>query len=362
MESTVQHKPSRRRLLKQLGAAGLAMGFSAASLQAMSLLPQDKRVVFVYIPGGAPPEQWMPSGSADRFTLGPASAPLDSVKQHCVFFDGINIPRSGPCAPRRALGNPPFGSETIDVKLGRHLQGGAAHANLFLSTEDVFLGSLTDFGPSREYEPEPWNYYRSNPVEAYLELFSGDLNYIDRRFPGIAKGFDIDPAAVGCGHFDATARLNIELASLALHLDKTRAVTLMLGDSYSHIFAPESGALDYDYAQAMHSRSLQDYVNFRAYLTRKVAYLIQLLQSMPDKNGQSLLDNTLVVQIADTGDGRGHEGSRVPFMLAGGRNFIRNGLYLKGYGDASSVLDTASSVLGLPEARLGQGPIAELVI
>lgn len=230
--------------------------------------------------------------------------------------------------------------QTVDVKLGRYLQGSASSANLFLACTPGYP-SLSNLGeePAR-FEP--------NPLRLYQDLFLNDADLISSNFPAFVKRFALDPEDLNENDFDQVSDLNIELSCLALALNKTRVVTLELGNALQEFAAPESG-VEVGYDRATHGLdSPEAYIQFRTYLTRKILYLIQLLAATQDRFGFSLLSNTLVVQVADIGDGRSHGDERLPFMLAGGHNFIEAGTYLRDTGSVSRVIQSVIVAVGAP--------------
>lgn len=347
---------SRRRLIKQASAASLTLSLPRTNISALTLAPPEKRVIFVYVPNGANPEYWMPKGCRDRFTLPQVSAPLEPVKQHCVFFDDVSLENAGHGASFRALGGL-HGTDTVDVVLGKHLQDDADLANLFLISHTAYehVSRCDMQGCS----------YIDSPTAFYRDFLHAHIPYVARALPAFDKSLNVDPDDVATSpyNFDRITNLNMELACLALHLNTTRAVTLMLGGTDGDMTAPESGiAAPLTYNQTVHAYNTPDaYNQFRAYLTRKLLYLIQLLEATPDRNGKSLLESTIVVQVADMGDGQQHSGERLPFMIAGGSDYVRTGQYLRGTKDISKVMDTVSAALGVPEALLGEGPMEGVV-
>lgn len=140
----------------------------------------------------------------------------------------------------------------------------------------------------------------------------------------------------------------MDLIALAFKCDLTRVVSIMLGNHQSDFAIPESD-VDTNYHQSIHGRPAADYVQYRRYFSERVLYLLQTLASTADVDGSSLLDNTIVAQVTDMGDGRAHAGSNVPFMLAGGGGgALRRGRALSfGGADYRNVLDTVAVAAGI---------------
>lgn len=141
-------------------------------------------------------------------------------------------------------------------------------------------------------------------------------------------------------NFHATSNLHIELITLALQLDKTRVVSLMLGNHQSEYKIPEAG-IDKNYHAAIHNNSLPEYVTYRNYFTGQVARLIQRL----DDTG--LLDSTLIMQVADMGDGVSHSGENLPYMFAG--RGINNPGVINVNNDYKVLLNSVAQVSGITD-------------
>jgi hypothetical protein len=165
-------------------------------------------------------------------------------------------------------------------------------------------------------------------------------------------------------NFDAIADLQIDLTTLALQCDLTRVVSLMFGNHQSDFTVPEAD-IDTNYHQSIHGRPMADYIAYRVYFTEKLRDLIQSLANTEDMDGNSLLDNTLVLQVSDMGDGRSHAGDNVPYMLAGGGGGVLTtgrSLTLDGVSH-NTILDTVAQAAGVDVSsadyeQYGDGPIS----
>lgn len=413
---------SRRGFLKTLGGAALSGAMYKLSLLGGNLLwarpvfaaDAPKRVVFVYIAGGAIPEQWMPSGPETNFTLPAMSAPLEPVKQHCVFLNGVNMNNPGHGLTSKALGSTD-NTTTLDIYMARTLGQVSPFSQLQLGVISNGFGSISRYN---------WNEpaYEDNPSNAFERLFGAGaastedlstrkkrsvldsnleaLNQMRSRLGSFEKArLDEHAAAVrrvearltaasqpdsGGGactnpvfnssgfsgdtksdvNFDAIADLQVDLTTLALQCDLTRVVSLMFGNHQSDFTVPEAG-VDTNYHQSIHGRPMEDYITYRVYFTEKLRYLIQSLANTQDMDGNSLLDNTLVLQVSDMADGRSHSGENVPYMLAGGgggalttgRSLTLNGV------SHDTILDTVAQAAGVDVNSadyepFGDGPVS----
>src|SRR4051812_46192914 len=86
---------SRRNFVRGLGfGVALAPFFrSLGASRAAAAAP--KRVMFVYVPDGCIPSNWHPTGTETNFTLPSMSSPLEKIKKHLVFLDGLTMYSGG---------------------------------------------------------------------------------------------------------------------------------------------------------------------------------------------------------------------------------------------------------------------------
>ncbi len=408
---------SRRGFLKKLGGVALSGAMYKLSLLGGNLLwarpvfaaDAPKRVVFVYIAGGAIPDQWMPSGSETSFTLPAMSAPLEPVKQHCVFLNGVNMNNAGHGLTSKALGSDK--TMTLDIYMAQTLGQVSPFSQLQLGVISNGFGSISRYN---------WNEpaYEDNPFNAFERLFGAGaaatedlstrrkrsvldcsleaLNQMRNRLGSFEKtrldehanaiqrvearlsaasqagggegacttptfnteGFSGDTSSDL--NFDAVADLQVDITTLALKCDLTRVVSLMFGNHQSDFTVPEAG-VDTNYHQSIHGRPAEDYIAYRAYFTEKLRYLIQSLANTADMDGNSLLDNTLVLQVSDMGDGRSHGGENVPYMLAGGGGGVLTtgrSLALGGLSH-NTLLDTVAQAAGVDVGASGYEPYGD---
>jgi hypothetical protein len=411
---------SRRGFLKGLGGVALSGAMYNLSLLGSNLLwtrpvfaaDAPKRVIFVYIAGGAIPDQWMPTGSETEFTLPAMSAPLESVKQHCVFLNGVNMNNAGHGLTSKALGSDK--TMTLDIYMAKTLGQATPYSQLQLGAISNGYGSTSRYNWNEPaYEDSPFNAFErlfgagaaamedlaTRQKRSVLDSNREALNQMRTRLGSFEKTrLDEHAAAVermearltaasqanGDGgpctnpifnpngfsgdttsdvNFDTIADLQVDLATLALKCDLTRVVSLMLGNHQSDFTVPEAG-VDTNYHQSIHGRPAADYIAYRTYFTDKLRYLIESLADTEDVDGNNLLDNTLVLQVSDMADGRSHGGENVPYMLAGGGGGVLatgRSLTLNGVSH-NTILDTVAQAAGVDVNSAdyepyGDGPI-----
>jgi hypothetical protein len=138
----------------------------------------------------------------------------------------------------------------------------------------------------------------------------------------------------------------------------------MFGNHQCDFTVPEAG-VDTNYHASIHGRPVEDYIKYRTYFTTKLQYLIESLASTQDMDGNSLLDNTILLTVSDMGDARSHGGDDVPYMLAGGGGgALSTGRFLTLNGVSyNTILDTVAQAAGVDVngsdyAFYGDGPIS----
>ncbi len=345
---------TRRKLLQAGAAVGVAAGLPGMQLTALSPLYPYKHVIFVFVPGGAPPGQWLPQGCAERFALAPVSAPLEPIKQHCLFFKGIRVDHASPGTTFRVLGcdvaKLDTRNTTVDILIGRELKphNRSTHTNLFLSSTDL----VQTFDDAVSMENGEQVAYDSDPVEVYRRFFDEDAGYANVLHKNFTAG------SIDVGDFGQVTDRNSELAVLALQNNRASVVTLMMGGASGQFSAPESG-FSGSYYQAMQSASLSDYARFRTFLTARLAYLLRLLAGTHGF-GRPLIETTLVVQVTESGAGPDQGVENAPYLMAGAVDFLQTGRIVEGGGHHYNVLQTACRYAGLPDDLIGT-PIVDAI-
>lgn len=135
------------------------------------------------------------------------------------------------------------------------------------------------------------------------------------------------------GNLNDQVESMIDLISLALWTDSTRCVTYMLGNSNSRLVFDFLGIHKQHHYLSHFFRNfsrenLDALLKISLWHMEKFEYLLTRMKSYRDQNG-SLLDNTLVLYGSGMGHSDNHTATRVPIVLAGGRNMIRTGRYVR---------------------------------
>ncbi|MCR6650190.1 MAG: DUF1552 domain-containing protein [Cellvibrionaceae bacterium] len=326
----------------------------ASSLTPVSALSeQPSRVIFVYVPMGASKQMWHPTECNGGIALRPGSAPLEPVKRHCVFLNNLNMPDGGLGVAQVSLGGgfTDARASTLDIVLGDAFNGNVLTRNLHLG---AYSGH--DVVSIRSFNRVP---FAQSAAAVYDSLFGDDR---EANTP-LDQKFRAELASSEIVHFDKEVDLQIELSALALSRNATNVITLMWGDYLGNFSLPEyfTAYPRMTYHEATH-HSHELYTLYRAYLSAKFAYLIQLLEVMKDENNQSLLDTTLVVHLADQGDADIHGSENAPFFIAGGKNRFRNGAVLDVKGaNQYDLMDTIAAAYGV-DTQYGTSKIDGLTL
>lgn len=174
---------TRRQLLRGLVTAGAALPLSGllhrAALAADGPAPQ--RALFVFIPDGCAPELWHPQGSTRNFSLPSMTQPLESLKQDCVFIEGLTMYSGGSTHEggiRKLL--TATGDISLDAFIGQYYKDQTPHASIHLgvaANHQNGAGSMSFLGRDQQISPE------DNPLSAYERLFGppGGVADIENR-------------------------------------------------------------------------------------------------------------------------------------------------------------------------------------
>lgn len=412
----------RRAFLRTVAGAGLSMKFLAGSTFATGMMLSRsaqaadtsaiKRVICVYIPGGAPGKaSFLPSSN---LILPQVSKPLESVKDSCIFFEDVTLAGHGHGTTTNAFGGAGQ-SSTFDIEMERTLGANSTFSSLQLGVQ-----TTTTHGTASKKNGTQIS-YEDNPIAAFDRVFSGgaapagsiesqrsenildmhkaelaelqkvlgaaEKQRLDEHLNSVEKiqsritasanatvsdicltpswnqsGFSYEQA--NKTRFTQEADLQVDTAVLALSCGMTNVVSIMLGNHQCEHAIP---SLDFsgDYHQTIHGGGSSTYAPYheaRTYLTERLAYLIKQLKETKDQNGISLLDSTLVIQSTDMGHGDLHSSTDAPITMAGGGSALNGGSVIK-CDKHVDVFDTATEILGLTGSvpQFGSGPITGVI-
>lgn len=194
-------------------------------------------------------------------------------------------------------------------------------------------------------------------VESRMQRLSTpvDLGGIEHADP------NVDPA-------DASEhiRLMYDMMALAFRTDTTRIATFMLANEGSNRTFPMIGVNDGHHQLSHHKNQetdMEKVARIDRFYSEMFAYFLRQLRDIPDgEDGQSLLDNSLIVYGGSIGDGNRHNHDNLPIILAGhGGGRVAGGQLYK-YEDSvplNNLFLTMADMAGSPVSALGDstGPL-----
>lgn len=343
----------RRDFLRIVQHAGISAGLiKASSMLAGVMLArtaeaqtgQASKHCLVFSGGGCHPDKWFPSGG-----IFPAqSAPLQSHYSRLAVLRNATLSGAGHGVMFHRFNNGSWSEDSFDVNLGRTI--GVNYPVRYLN-----LGTTAESALSREgFTGKP---VITSPQAALDMLFSGgggqggsgggnaprqsvvDLHYaaisslrgklgqhekekLDSHFSAIRDienaidsgtnpgGNCPQPPSAGVNGFDATAKLQADIAALALSCNITASVSVAFGtDAHTHFL----DVLGRESHQSHHNQG-----NMPLAYTEDIVYMQGLTNYLLNSfNSHGLFASTIVTQVSDMGDADSHGNSNVPMLVAG---------------------------------------------
>ncbi len=158
-------------------------------------------------------------------------------------------------------------------------------------------------------------------------------------------------------HFEALARLHMDLLALTVACGAHRAATLQLGCGPDETRYWIDGVKQVPFHEISHRINAVDPVLLHHKIDRKLlglfSYLLDKLKAYKTPQG-TLLDQGVAVYMNDLGTG-GHSYENVPYLLAGNAGgFLKTGLYVDLGGVANNkILNTIGAAVGCTNAEGG---------
>lgn len=398
----------RRRFLHGLAGASLAVPMAqmfTGSARAVNKSDRAERVIFFFFPDGVPgasqigePSRWHPSGSESDFTLPDVLSPLASLKDDCVFFNGLT---SGPAdnnnhpgGAKKLLTNMDGGNgQSIDQFLAQTVGADRPFRHLYLGVQANVNNASGDKHisyPSAGNSTPP----QDNPIIAFDNLFGsvgggggggpdpdllaqksvidnslaelnelraqlGDseaakldihleaLREIELRVQGLidggSGGFTCENPSLDTGSlapdnlydpavFPDIMRAQIDVMVQAMACGLTRVGVLQASHHTSELIMsrfPGTEMYDPNFDMRSHQashygdrhdegrREFTDFVKQRRWFVEQFAYLISSLAALPEGDGTTMLDNSVILLMSEVEDGNTHSHYNLPFILAG---------------------------------------------
>jgi hypothetical protein len=174
------------------------------------------------------------------------------------------------------------------------------------------------------------------------------------------------PAAAGAfdhndiNKFPDVARVQMDLMVMALACDLTRVGSIMFARANNNMIFPWLGISDGHHDLSHHgdgdAEANAKLVKINDWFAQQFAYLLGKLDSIPDGDGQTLLDNTIVLWVNEQGKGNNHSRKSMPWVIAGsGGGTWTTGRYVK-YPDApphNNLLVSCLNAFGVEATTFG---------
>jgi hypothetical protein len=207
--------------------------------------------------------------------------------------------------------------------------------------------------------------------KAKLEEYLNAVREVEKRI-GVGGGSACAPPMRREGALDDATRHTVltELIALAFQCNVTNVVSLMWGNMTSNRNYAFLGAAGGHHDISHHGGSAGNIAKLKAigkWEIDQLAALLTRLKSMPDSDGRTLLDNTLVFYSSDISDGDAHNHDDMPVILAGGGAGFALGRHLQ-FPDKpqfGSLFLSIAQAFGAPVTTFGEhgtAPIAGLSV
>lgn len=421
---------SRRGFTAGLGAALVAGSFTnlLARRARAQTVTRPKRFVVFFTPNGTIHRYWRPTGSERAFTFpaGGILEPIASQASRLVLLDELDFFNADNHEPGMTamLTNgtgPATNGASIDQIVARKIGTQTKVASLELGVQTSLWGgggqtrmSYASTGTFVTPDDDPkhvfarlWADAAGGPEalerlrrrrRSVLDVVRSEIGDLERRLGheekqklgvhleslraversiegGSVEGCTIPPApTTGRMHdnanFPAITRAQIDLGVQALACGLTNVLSLQLshtvGDRVYDWIGISEGHHSLSHADDGQTAKVQQFVQVERWNAAEFGYLLDRLAAMPDPEGGTLLDSTLVLWAKELGDGRMHTCDSVPWVLAGAPATLQPGRYLKlGHANHARVLVWLAQAFGIEgdtfgDPNAGRGPLEVL--
>jgi hypothetical protein len=204
-----------------------------------------------------------------------------------------------------------------------------------------------------------------------LDAHATALEEIESNLQPVITECELPPKPEN-GNLDVEIDRQSALMVAALACGQTRigSVQITKGDNDGALY-PWVGLDTGGHHSYSHDSSDESKVKLTAvyrFYTECFARMLDRMAMIPDGEGTSLLDNTLVLWGSEIGIGWTHDCTNVPFIVAGGTaHGVRGGRYLKTTGRHNRLLVSAAHYMGLTDIESygsmddGSGPLTGLL-
>lgn len=160
---------------------------------------------------------------------------------------------------------------------------------------------------------------------AKLDEYLNGVREIERRIERAERfGSPADPGTEAPAGIPPSyrehVRLMLDMMVLAFQTDSTRVATFMMAHDGSNRTFEDIGLRDGHHSLSHHQNDpakLEKIAKIDAFYTSQLAYLLGRLRDTKDRDGKSLLHNSMVVYAGGLSDGNRHRHDNLPVILAG---------------------------------------------
>jgi len=416
----------RRRLLRGLAATALAAPFASILGDHARATPGPaKRLVVFFSPNGTIHGKRRPTGGELDFAFpsGSILEPLASVKDRLVLIDGLRFAdtsnhEAGMAAMLTGNGtvSDASGGMSLDQYVAKSIGMSTRFSSLELGVQTSAWGANVQtrmsysapgsyvppmddpsevlrrvFGDTTSgADPDALLRGRRSMLDhlvgettalraavptreaAKLDIHLDALRSMERALGTGGSGAACSAPTVGSfdpqdnDSFPTVGRAQMDLLVAALACDATRVASIQWSHTVSPLVCSWVGVGDGHHALShmddSNAAGVADFVKTERYFATQFAYLVDRLRALPEGSG-SMLDHTLVVWAKELGDARLHECTDVPFVLAGGPDFLRTGRYLRVAGEPhSKLLVSICRMMGLANTTFGDARVSSGVL
>ena len=120
---------------------------------------------------------------------------------------------------------------------------------------------------------------------------------------------------------DEHIRQMLDLIALALQTNATRVATFMMAHGFSRQNFTFLDGVSGDHHSISHHKEnpelTEPYTIVSQWYVSQLVYLVEKMKSIPERNGRTLLDNTMILYGSALKNGNGHTTQDLPVLLAG---------------------------------------------
>lgn len=190
---------------------------------------------------------------------------------------------------------------------------------------------------------------------AVRNLEQGMQNGLTCNLPAgsVAAMQALDPNTITYdSEYKAIGQMQMDIIAMAIACGANHAATLQWGNGAGGpIFTWDGMMHQYNHHKLSHGNTKDDnsggavagYLDMLFQIDQWYAtqfkYLLDKLASYDDGGGQTVLDNTIACWMNDLSDGKAHDFRDMPFVIAGGGGYLKQGQYIKVTAQADTLND-----------------------